>query len=118
MTERKRQTYPKKYLRGKKLLKGKAYICLWIPDTPYTKYPPKPVFYIKNQNMYCRIVLDTPDNLIDLISEIIEFIIKEIDNYKENWKEALKEWEDLHNPEFIEKTKKEIESIYQNKKVY
>lgn len=115
MEEKRRQTYPKKYLKGVKILDGRVYICVWIPDTPYTRYYPKPVLYIKSKNMGCRIVLDNPDEISGFIIELSEFVIKEIDNIKTSLKEAIEDWERLHNEEYIKKTREEFNAIYEQR---
>lgn len=115
IVEHPKQTYPKKYFKGSRLLNGKVYVCFWVADTPYSKYPPKPAIVFKTKNMYCRVVLDHPADFLALDTQLSDFIWQNIKGLITGYEEAKKDWEKLHNPEFKENHQKDMEKIYQDK---
>ena len=92
------QALPRKFWRTTRIPNGSGYIkvSLYVPDTPYSRYPPKPTIAITSGKTYCRIVLDEMSNYLDLKEKFDAFLDKFLVPCSEALKEARADHYELH----------------------
>ena len=96
-----KQHMPKKYLKTLRIIHHvekpyTLYASLWVPDTPYSKIPPKLGFTLSGGGSYFRLVFDTWDEVKRIIGQINRFIVENSGQWETALDEAYEEWENLH----------------------
>lgn len=94
-----KQSLPKKCVYTKRISVKKGYDCqasLWIPDTPYSKYPPGIGLTVRHgkdsSKQRVRFVFQTTQELVDFSKEFQNFILEHLEEVLRYHGEAVSEW--------------------------
>ena len=94
-----KQKLPKKCVLTKRIHVSKDYDCqasLWIPDTPYSKYPPGIGLTLRHgkdeTRQHVRVIFGDPQGLVDFARDLNNFIKGSLEVICKHHGEAFSEW--------------------------
>lgn len=106
--------FPKKYMQPIKVPikrdnKGNTALdstmTVWIPDTPYSSYPPNVALVINVANSKTRLYFETVDDLMNWIDQLAQFLEGQAGQIKKALDEATRQWHETQ--EVIQKIRED-----------
>ncbi len=97
-----KQNLPKKLLKSRRIKINKGYECsatFWIPDTPYSKNPPKIGLTIRHGKdgleQRVRFVFSSIEEIRSFLGALNVFALDSLTDLEAGHKEAMQEWREL-----------------------